>query len=632
MRLFRQQQRRWRSPKSEPLSDAERLRDKFFYFRLLVLTAFAVLTLQLLRLQVFEGEAYQQRAENNRLRVVPVMPSRGLIFDRNGVPLVENVPRFSVGVVPADLPEEKEEPVLQWLEKLLGVSPADVSKDLEERRSSNDPYTPLIVKSGIEPEKAFAVREAEAELAGVRLVVEPVRRYGGQPVLSHILGYVGQVADYEYEELKSKGYGMNDRVGKSGVELQYEEVLRGTPGYRQVEVDASGREISTLDSSPAVPGNSLVLSIDLDLQQKTAEILQAAMGDSLNAVAAVMDVHTGELLALVSLPGFDDNMFTDITEEQFRALLDDPRKPLVNHAISEVYPPGSTFKQITASAALQEGVANAGTTITSHGSITVPNEYDPSILYVFRDWSALGTLNFYGGVAMSSDVYFYYLGGGYYENGVELFRGLGAERLAEYCRRFGLGRPTGVDLPGEAEGNVPDPEWKERELGEGWFIGDTYNFSIGQGYVTTTPLQMLQVTAAVANGGHVMLPRVVREIIDPAGNTVVPFVPRVTGETGVSDENLSVLREGMRQAVSWGTATTAAASSVSVAGKTGTAEFGPDLGGGHYATHGWFTGFAPANDPQVAVVVFLEKGNGAKNAAPIGGQILNYFFSRKSAG
>lgn len=632
MRLFRQQQRRWRSPKSEPTSDAERLKDKFFYFRLLVLTAFAILTLQLLRLQVFEGEAYQQRAENNRLRVVPVMPSRGLIFDRNGIPLVENVPRFSVGVVPADLPEEKEDPVLRWLEKLLGVSPAEVSKDLEERRSSNDPYTPLIVKSGIEPEKAFAVREAEAELAGVRLVVEPVRRYGGQPVLSHILGYVGQVADYEYEELKSKGYGMNDRVGKSGVELQYEEVLRGTPGYRQVEVDASGREISTLDSTPAVPGNSLVLSIDLDLQQKTAEILQAAMGDSLNAVAAVMDVHTGELLAMVSLPGFDDNLFTDITEEQFRALLDDPRKPLVNHAISEVYPPGSTFKQITASAALQEGVANAGTTITSHGSITVPNEYDPSILYVFRDWSALGTLNFYGGVAMSSDVYFYYLGGGYYEDGVELFRGLGAERLAEYCRRFGLGRPTGVDLPGEAAGNVPDPEWKERELNEGWFIGDTYNFSIGQGYVTTTPLQMLQVTAAVANGGHVMLPRVVREIIDPAGNTVVPFVPRVTGETGVSDENLSVLREGMRQAVSWGTATTAAASAVSVAGKTGTAEFGPDLGGGHYATHGWFTGFAPANDPQVAVVVFLEKGNGAKNAAPVGGQILNYFFSRKSAG
>lgn len=632
MRLFKQQQRRWRSPKSEPASDTERLRDKFFYFRLLVLTAFAVLTLQLLRLQVFEGEAYQQRAENNRLRVVPIMPSRGLIFDRNGVPLVENVPRFSVGIVPADLPEDKEEPTLHWLEKLLGVSPTEISRDLEERRSSNDPYTPLIIKSGIEPEKAFAVREAEAELAGVRLVVEPVRRYAGQPVLSHILGYMGQVADYEYEELKSKGYGMNDRVGKSGVELQYEEVLRGTPGYRQVEVDASGREITTLHSTPAVPGNSLVLSIDLDLQQKTAEILQAAMGDSLNAVAAVMDVHTGELLAMVSLPGFDDNVFTDITEEQFRALLDDPRRPLVNHAISEVYAPGSTFKQITAATALQEGIANAGTTITSHGSITVPNEYDPSILYVFRDWSALGTLNFYGGVAMSSDVYFYYLGGGYYENGVELFHGLGAQRLAEYCRRFGLGRLTGVDLPGEAAGNVPDPEWKERELGESWFIGDTYNFSIGQGYVTTTPLQMLQVTAAVANGGHVMLPRVVREIIDPDGRTVAPFTPRVTGETGVSDANLSVLREGMRQAVSWGTATTAAASSVSVAGKTGTAEFGPDLGGGHYATHAWFTGFAPANDPQVAVVVFLEKGNGAKNAAPVGGQILNYFFSRKSAG
>jgi penicillin-binding protein 2 len=515
------------------------------------------------------------------------------------------------------------------LEKLLGVPATEMSAKLAERRTSNDPYTPLIVKSGVDAEKAFAVRERESDLAGVKLVIEPVRRYAGQPLLSHILGYMGQVADYEYEELQSKGYGMNDRVGKAGVELEYEQVLRGIPGRRQVEVDASGREITTLDSTPAVPGHSLVLSIDMDLQQKTAEFLQGAMGNSLNAVAAVMDVHTGELLAVVSLPGFDDNVFTDITEEQFKALLEDERKPLVNHAISEVYAPGSTFKQITGAGALQEGVANAGTTITSYGSITVRNEYDPSILYVFRDWSALGTLNFYGGVAMSSDVYFYYLGGGYSENGVDLFRGLGATRLAEYCRRFGLGALTGIDLPGEAAGNVPDPEWKEREVGEPWVTGDTYNFSIGQGYVTTTPLQMLLVTAAVANSGEVMLPRVVREIVDPKGQTVIPFVPKVTLETGVSDENLSVLREGMRQAVSWGTAKTAAATSVSVAGKTGTAEFGPDLGGGHYESHAWFTGFAPAEDPQVAVVVFLEKGNGARNAAPVGGQILDYYFSRQ---
>jgi penicillin-binding protein 2 len=465
-------------------------------------------------------------------------------------------------------------------------------------------------------------------LAGVEVIVEPIRRYGGQPLFSHILGYVGRVADYEYEDLKSKGYQMNDQVGKAGVEAQYEAVLRGVPGRREVEVNAAGREIQTLDSEPAQPGNSLVLSLDMELQEKTAEFLQQAMGDSLNAAAMVMNVHTGELLAMVSLPGFDDNIFTNISEEQFKALLDDPSKPLVDHCISEIYPPGSVFKQVTASGALQEGVANAGTTITSYGSITVKNEYDPNIVYVFKDWSALGTLNFYGGVAMSSDVYFYYLGGGYYQDGVELFRGLGATKLAEYARRFGLGALTGIDLPGEAAGMIPDPQWKEEELGEPWTIGDTYNFSIGQGYVATTPLQMLLVTSAVANGGNVMAPRVVRDIIDANGRVVTPFKAKVARQLGVSDDNLALLREGMQQAVSWGTAKTAAVDGVNVAGKTGTAEFGPDLGGGTYQSHAWFTGFAPAENPEVAVVVFLQQGNGAKNAAPVGGRILDYYFNR----
>jgi penicillin-binding protein 2 len=628
MRLFQQQQRRWRSRKHEETSETETLRGKFFYLRLLMLTLFAVLTLQLARLQVFEGQAYQERAENNRLRVVPVMPSRGLIFDRNGIPLVENAPRFSVGIVPADLPREKEPQVLPQLEALAGVPAAEIAKKVEERRGSNDPFTPVIVKSGLEPEKAFALREMEQRLPGVEVIVEPIRRYGGQPLFSHILGYVGRVADYEYEDLKSKGYQMNDQVGKAGVEAQYETVLRGVPGRREVEVNAAGREIQTLASEPAQPGSSLVLSLDMELQEKTAEFLQQAMGDSLNAAAMVMNVHTGELLAMVSLPGFDDNVFTNISEEQWRALLDDPSKPLVDHCISEIYPPGSVFKQVTASGALQEGVANAGTTITSYGSITVKNEYDPNIVYVFKDWSALGTLNFYGGVAMSSDVYFYYLGGGYYQDGVELFRGLGATKLAEYARRFGLGALTGIDLPGEAAGMIPDPQWKEEELGEPWTIGDTYNFSIGQGYVATTPLQMLLVTSAVANGGNVMAPRVVRDIIDANGRVVVPFKPTVSRQLGVSDDNLALLREGMRQGVVWGTVTNAAVDGVNVAGKTGTAEFGPDLGGGTYQSHAWFTGFAPAEDPEVAVVVFLQQGNGAKNAAPVAGRILDYYFHR----
>ncbi len=629
MRLFdNQKERRWRSPKRETTSEAQRLRDKFFYLRLLVLVVFAILTLQLLRLQVFEGEAYQRRAEHNRLRVVPVMPSRGLIFDRQGIPLVENVPQFSAGIVPADLPRDQEPTVLPQLETLLGVPAAEMSQKVGEKRDSKDPFTPVVVKSGLEPETAFALREMAGSLPGVRVLVEPIRRYTAGPDVSHILGYVGQVADYEYDDLKSKGYELNDRVGKSGVELTYEEVFRGVPGRSEVEVDASGREIQTLSTTPPIAGQSLVLALDLDLQQKTSELLQQGMGNSLNAAAVVMNVHTGEVLAMVSLPSFDNNLFTDMSEEQFQALLDDPRKPLVNHCVSEIYPPGSTFKQVTGSAALQEGVASTSTTITSRGSITVKNQYDPSIVYVFRDWSALGTLDFYGGVAMSSDVYFYYLAGGYYEDGVELFRGLGATTLAHYARLFGLGAPTGIDLPGEAAGLVPDPEWKEAELEEPWVIGDTYNFGIGQGYVATTPLQLLGVTVAIANGGDVMVPTVVREIVDAEGQVVVPFTPKVARHLPVGEDVLAIMREGMRQAVSWGTAKTAAVSGVSVAGKTGTAEFGPDLGGGQYESHAWFSGFAPAEDPEVAVVVFLEKGNGAKNAAPVAARILDYYFHR----
>jgi penicillin-binding protein 2 len=366
----------------------------------------------------------------------------------------------------------------------------------------------------------------------------------------------------------------------------------------------------------------------LDLQRKTTELLQQAMGDSTNACAIVMSVRTGEILSMVSLPSYDNNAFANITEGQYQSLLADPARPLVNHCISDTYPPGSTFKQVTGTGALQEGVANAGTTITSRGLITVKNEYDPSIVYVFPDWSALGTMNFYQGVAQSSDVYFYYLSGGYYENGVELFHGMGATALAKYARAYGLGSLSGIDLPGEATGIVPDPDWKQQELGEVWTIGDTYHFGIGQGFLTTTPLQMARVTAAVANGGDVLVPRVVDKIVDPNGQTVLSFPTKVASHLPISADNLAIFREGMRQAVSWGTASTAAVSGVAVAGKTGTAEFGPDLGGGTYASHAWFTGFAPADDPEVAVVVFLEQGNGAKNAAPLAGQILSYYFHR----
>jgi penicillin-binding protein 2 len=246
---------------------------------------------------------------------------------------------------------------------------------------------------------------------------------------------------------------------------------------------------------------------------------------------------------------------------------------------------------------------------------------------VFKDWQALGTLDFYGGVAMSSDVYFYYLAGGYHEYGNN-FDGLGIDRLARYTRAFGLGRPTGIDISGEAPGNVPDPDWKMETYGEPWTLGDTYNMGIGQGFLATTPIQMVRVTAAVANGGLLLTPRVVREVREPDGHVVVGSDPKVESQIPVSAENFAIVREAMRQAVSWGSAKAGAVRGVSIGGKTGTAEFGPRFADGSHETHAWFSGFAPYDDPQIAITVFLERGVGALDAAPLASKILDYYFHR----
>jgi penicillin-binding protein 2 len=299
----------------------------------------------------------------------------------------------------------------------------------------------------------------------------------------------------------------------------------------------------------------------------------------------------------------------------------------VNHALAEQYAPGSIFKQITGAAALQEGVAVPSTTIVSHGYIQIPNEYDPSVVYTFKDWRELGSLNFYGGVAMSSDVYFYYLSGGYHAYG-QNFDGLGIDRLVKYASAFGIGRMTGIDIAGEADGNLPSPEWKKETFGDDWRLGDTYNMGIGQGFVAATPIQMVRVTAAVANGGTLLTPRVVREVRDSKGHVVVPAEPKIESHVPVSPENFAIMRDAMGQAVSWGSANAAFQADLKIAGKTGTAEYGPRHPDGSYDTHAWFSGFAPADDPQIAVTVFLENGVGAIDAAPLASKILDYYFHK----
>ena len=618
---------RWRSEKPKRKEDAYTPGRKFLLIQVLIVFLFGILTVQLVRMQVLEADHYREQAENNRLRELQVLPLRGLIYDRNGTPLVQNVANYSAVIVPADLPAKNEDAIFTRLGSMLGMPAQEIAEKVRAKRQNGNPYEPLVIKDELERDTALTLKELTSYLPGVVLQVEARRNYLSGDLTSHILGYVGRISEEEYETLKDKGYMLNDQLGKTGAELTYEDVLRGEPGKQLVEVDASGRQLDVLDSRPTEPGQSVVLTLDLDLQRKTADVLREMMGSSDNAAAVVMDVHTGEILAMVSLPSFDNNIFSrTLSQEELDALQNEPGKPLLNHAIAEMYQPGSSFKPITGLAALQEGVATTSTTITSHGYITVQNEYDPSVLYVFKDWGALGTLDFYRGVAMSSDVYFYYLAGGKQDEG---FRGLGEERLARYARAFGLGEPTGVDLPSESAGLVPDAKYKEDTFGEAWYVGDTYNFGIGQGYLAVTPLQLLDAISAIANGGELVRPRLVKEILDSHGNVVTSFQKEVRRQVPVNEEYLAVMRDAMLQSVTYGVATSAQVAGLAVAGKTGTAEFGPVRPDGTYDTHGWFVGFAPYDNPQIAVVAFIERGGGFQNAGPAAARILDYYFNQR---
>ncbi len=596
----------------------------FAALQALVILLFGILIVQLVRLQVIQGDEYARRAEINVLREVQMPAARGLILDQDGQPLVLNAARFSAAVVPGDLPERGEMGVFQQLERVTGVPTEEVERKVQAGIEERGPFEPVVIKADVDEETALVLRELEPVTPGLKLLMEPTREYLAGPLLSHMLGYVGPMSEDEYEELKDDGYQIQEHVGKTGVELAYESVLRGRPGKKLVEVDALGRELKVISERRPLDGSNLVVTLDLDLQKVVKETLEQYTAEGDNAAAVVMDIRSGEILAMVSVPDFDNNIFSGpISDQDLATLVEAPGKPLVNHAIAERYAPGSTFKTIVGAAALQEGVASAGTTITSRGYITVENEYDPNVVYVFKDWAPLGTLDFYGGIAMSSDVYFYYLAGGKADEG---FVGLGEARLARYARAFGLGEPTGVDLPGESAGLVPDAQWKEEAVGESWFVGDTYNFGIGQGYLSVTPLQLITAVSAIGNGGKVLRPHLVREVRDGHGNVLQRFEQGVRGTVPAEPEYLQIVKEAMRQSVTQGVAQDAAVQGVEVAGKTGTAEFGPAAWDGSHETHGWFVGFAPYDEPEVAVVVFFERGGGGSDAAPAASAILDYYF------
>lgn len=637
---------------------------RIIIYGLLVLLTFGLLTMRLYQLQIVQGDYFRLWADRNRFRLVPLDASRGIIYDRQGNILVRNIPRFTVTLVPAYLPDDpvEENAVFQRLARLLSLPATradtlaiaqELGLNIEEIAGTNirsieemvdevrdlAPYRPVVLKQNVDRDTIFLIEEAHLDLPGVLVDASPIRQYLYGELISHVMGYIGHIPASQVEAYEANGYDVNeDRVGLIGVEAAFEDKLRGHKGQKYIEVDVAGREVRTVTENPPTPGRNLRLTIDVDLEEKMTQALQRGL-EQANAsigVTIAMNPQTGEILGMVSLPAYDNNLFSGgISIADYSQLSSDPRHPLINHAISGRHPPGSTFKIVPAAAALQEGTITRRTQVKCQGTMWLPDQRfpdDTELGQTFYCWihklnRGHGDVNIISGIAHSCDIFFYWVGGGYLDE----FEGLGLDGLAEYARLFGLGERTGIALPGENSGLVPTAKWKRLNYSERWVTGDTYNMTIGQGYVLATPLQMLNATAVVANGGTLYRPQILYQVLDDEGNVVQDFAPEVIRELPIDSQHLATVAEGMEAATVWGSAQAAYLDTVRVAGKTGTAEFfDPNIPldkDGNLPTHAWFTAFAPVGEPEIALVVFIYNGGeGTAVAVPIAAEILRYYF------
>ncbi|MDQ7819411.1 MAG: penicillin-binding protein 2 [Armatimonadota bacterium] len=570
-------------------------------FSAVVAVLLGILLVRLWQVQVLQGAAYFRQSEDNRIREYTLAAPRGIIYDRRGRPLVANRPAFTVAVLPLELRDPPT--VVSRLAALLGMPAAQIEARLRAARAR--PFEPVRIARDVDPTVVARIEENRLDLPGVIILADPVRHYLHGTRAAHLLGYVGEIDSDELAARRAEGYRPGDLIGKAGVEKAYESLLRGVDGRLRMEVDALGRPLRVLSRQPPSPGRAVVLTVDLDIQAAAEEALRAT-GLEAGAVV-VLDPDTGEVLALASMPTFDPNLFArGISPERWLALTSDRRRPLLNRAISATYEPGSVFKLVTATAALERGIVSRRTVFDAPGYFRLGQ-------WTFGDLRAWGRIDFITGIAHSVNVVFYTLG----------YR-LGGETLAEYAFRLGLGEPTGIDLPGEVAGTIPSPATKQALVGEPWYPGDAVNMSIGQGAVTVTPVQVARMVAGLATGGRVMQPHVLLAVHHDRGlERVAPVLQR---QVSLRPATLAVLREGMRAVVERGSGVAARLNRVAVAGKTGSAE------NPRGRPHAWFAGYAPAEAPQVVVVAFVEHGfRGGIAAAPVARAVLEAALARPEA-
>lgn len=586
-----------------------------------VIILFCVLMFRLFTLQVVHGGDYQLKAEDNRIRPRYIEASRGIITDKDGVWLARNKPDFILGLYPSDLPKNKSqrEEIYLKVADITGINKDDIRNLAEENGLFF--FDMVVLKESISHDDALLLEQKIAGTQGVVVAQKSTREYVALSGLGHILGYTGKISP---DELKNPGYSNSDRIGKTGLELQYEEYLKGIDGVEQIEKDSKGTIIRILTQEgrrEPLAGNEIGLYLDRGLQEKTAQALINGMQQGkqfteaeVNAgVAMVMDVKTGGILSMVSLPDYNNNLFsTKISAEDYNNLTHDKSNPLFNRSIKGMYPPGSIIKIVMASAGLAEHVIGPDTAFDTPPEIKIGD-------FIFPDWKDHGNTDIKRAIAESNNIFFYAIGGGY-----DKIKGLGIETMKKYWQLFGLGEKTGIDLPGEAAGFLPDPSWKKKAKGESWYIGDTYHAAIGQGDLLITPIQMLRVTATIANGGKLLQPQLVKKIVNPEGKVVKEFGAKIEKENFISPDIIKIVQEGMRQTITSGSAQNLNDLPVTVAGKTGTAQFLDNQ-----KTHAWFECYAPYENPEIAVIVLIDGGGGGHEiAAPVAKEILQYFFAR----
>lgn len=566
-------------------------------------TLLGLLVARTAQLQIISGDEYRDLAEQNRVRHRIIPAERGLIYDRLGLILADNVPTFSLLFSPSRLPTSQTEQteLYQKLSLLTGIASVEIEEKITVADQSDET---ILITDELPYEAGIIVAGNRQDYAAVDLEVTSSRRYvtGNIPTLSHLLGFTGVISPEEYAAQTDRDYRRFDVIGKQGIEKYYETALRGTFGEETIEVDAFGNAERIIAKLDPVDGQNLTLTVDSALQAYIENSISDHLAGTQQGRASVivMEPKTGEIRALVSYPAYDANLFIGgIDSESYNALLNDPNQPLFPRAVSGEFASGSTIKPVYAAAALMEGIITPSTSFVSVGGFAIGP-------YFFKDWKTggHGVTNVYHAIADSVNTFFYIIGGGN-----ESFDGLGVEKLMSYAALFGFGEPTGIDLPGEADGFLPSKQWKEETYGERWYIGDTYNVSIGQGNFISTPLQIARSTAIFANGGYLVRPKMVMAEENPT--QIVP------------SDVVKIIQDAMRETVTNGTAASLQDLPVAAAGKTGTAQWSSEKG-----PHAWFTGFAPYEDPSLVVTVLVEEGADDYLAVPIAKDIFDWWFTQ----